>query len=246
MRNAILASILTVVLVVSAAAVWAGPPVSGTWTSPADFDNGTATTKWAGTNFIGAGNTIYGRSSSGGVFTNDWIVQCPTVIAVIPIVPFAGANGNAIYQINYSGGYVVLGGPGNPWDGGDAQYTGTVSTYIEIRTITYAGSKIKGAVSDHAITAQIQGYNDACLTWGIANGTLRGGANPTAPLPFDFTVLQSVKSAAYPDYPGAGCVLGPNGPGHWEDIDDITISVAGCSVATAPSTWGAVKAKYRD
>ena len=247
MRNAILVSILTVVLVVSAAAVWAGPPLSGTWKSTNnDFDEGTGTTKWAGTNYVGLGNTLYGRSYNGG-FTNDWTISCPVVTAVLPLVPIAGANGNAIYQITYTGGYLTLGGPGNPWDGGDAVYTGIIDTYTEIRTIQYAASKIVGAVGDHSVTAHLQGYNDACIAWGIGNGVLRGGSNVPvpAPLPFNFSVLQSVKPGSYPDYPDPTCALTPNGPGHWEDIRDLTLSITGCFVATEPTTWGNVKAMYR-
>jgi hypothetical protein len=102
-------------------------------------------------------------------------------------------------------------------------------------------------VSDHSVTAHIQGYPESCITWGIGNGVLRGGSSPSLPLPFNYGVLQSVKSAGYPDYPSAsGCVLSPTGPGHWDDIRDLTISVTGCAVATEPTTWGAVKAKYKD
>jgi hypothetical protein len=248
MKNAILVSILTVVLVVSAAAVWAGPPLSGTWKSTnGDFDEGTATTKWSATNnYIGVGNVLYGRSFAGGVFTNDWTISCPIVVSVIPLVPIAGANGNAIFQITYSGGYVTLGGPGNPWNGGDAVYTGTIDTYTEIRTIQYASSKIVGAVSDHSVTAHIQGYPESCIAWAIGNGVLRGGDSPSTPLPFNYGVLQSLKGNGYPGYPLGGCALSPQGPGHWDDIRDLTLSVQGCAVATDPTTWGEIKAKYRD
>src|SRR5262245_61995074 len=113
MRNAILVSILTVVLVVSAAAVWAGPPLSGTYKSTSgDFDEGTATTQ-SGGSYLGTGNTIYGRSYNGG-FTNDWTISCPTVVSVVPLGLPIGATGNFTYMITYSGGYVTLGGPGNP------------------------------------------------------------------------------------------------------------------------------------
>jgi hypothetical protein len=247
MRNAILVSILTVVLVVSAAAVYAGAPLSGTWKSTnLDFDEGTATTKWAGTDYLGVGNVLYGRSFAGGVFTNDWTISCPGVATVTAIVPIVGTTGNAIYQIDYTGGYVTLGGPGNPWNGGDAVYTGVIDTYTEFRTIQYVSGKITGATSDHSVTAHIQGYPESCITWGIGNGVLRGGDAATAPFPFKYPPLLSVKSTGYPGYPVAGCALSPAGPGHWDDIRDLTISVTGCAVATDPTTWGAVKARYRN
>ena len=46
MKNAIRILLLAALMVGSAAAVWAGPPLSGTWKSTnGDFDEGTATTK---------------------------------------------------------------------------------------------------------------------------------------------------------------------------------------------------------
>ena len=245
MKNAIRVLLLTAVMVVSAAAVWAGPPLSGTWKSTnGDFDEGTATTQ-SGGNYLGVGNTIYGRSYAGGVFTNDWTINCPTVVSVVALGLPIGATGNFTYMITYSGGYVTLGGPGNPWNGGDAVYTGTIDTYVELRTIQTVSNLVVGAVSDHNVSAHLQGYNDTCVAWAIGNGVLRGGTSPETPKAFNYGVLQLVKPANYPDFPGANCVLSPNGAGHWEDIKDLTVSITGCAVATQPSTWGGVKSMYR-
>ncbi|HET6350089.1 MAG TPA: hypothetical protein VFH88_13500 [Candidatus Krumholzibacteria bacterium] len=245
MRNAILVSILAGVLVVGAAAVYAGAPIAGTYKSTnGDFDEGTATSSWTG-DFLSPGNVLYGQSSAGGVFTNDWTIQCPMVVAVTPLGPPLGPTGNFSYLITYAGGYVTLGGPGNPWDGGDAVYTGAIDTYIEIRTIQTAGGLITGAVSNHNVSAHIQGYPSTCIAWAIGNGVLRGGTPPGAPLPFLYPTLQSVKPAGYPDYHFPGCTSSPNGVGHWDDIRDLTLSIQGCAVATQQSTWGNVKAMYR-
>jgi hypothetical protein len=245
MRNAILVSFLTAVLLTGAVVVQAGPPLNGTWNSTSGaFDEGTATTKSSG-NFLAAGNVLYGRSYNGG-FTNDWTIQCPTVVSAIPLGAPIGNNGNYQYMITYTGGYLTLGGPGNPWDGGDAVYTGIIDSYVEIRTIQVVSGTVRGWVSDHSVSAHIQGYSESCASWAIGNGVLRGGTSPQAPKPFYTSVLPTVKPANYPDYPGAGCALGPTGPGHWEDIRDLTLTIAGCAVATQQSTWGNVKAMYRD
>jgi len=246
MKNAILILLLTAVMVVSAAVVYAGPPLSGTWKSTnGDFDEGTATTKWTPANdYLGVGNVLYGQSYNGG-FTNDWTITCPLAALITPIIPIGGTTGNAIYQITYTGGYVTLGGPGNPWNGGDAVYTGSIDTYTEIRTIQYVSGKIVGATSDHSVTAHIQGYPETCIAWGIGNGVLRGGNAASAPFPFNYGVLQSAKPASYPDFHDNSCRLFTSA-GHWDDIRDLTISVTGCTVATDPTTWGAVKAKYKD
>jgi hypothetical protein len=252
MRNAILFSFLTGVLLVGAAAVQAQPPTPGTYTSPGDFDEGTGTSSTGGA-YLGVGSVLYGRSYNGG-FTNDWTISCPTVTAVVPLGPPIGNNGNYTYMFTYSGGFVTLGGPGTPWGNGDPVYTGVIDTYIEIRTIQVAGGAasptVRGWTSDHSVSAHIQGYPESCVAWAIGNGVLRGGTNtPQAPKPFNYTIgpsqLQSVKPANYPDYPGVGCALSPNGSGHWEDIKDLTVTIQGCAVATEQSSWGNVKSMYR-
>jgi hypothetical protein len=126
-------------------------------------------------------------------------------------------------------------------------YTGIIDTYTEIRTIQVASGKIVGAVSDHSVSAHIQGYPESCVAWAIGNGVLRGGTPPGVPVPFNYPVLQSVKGAGYPDYPTPGCVLVAAGvAGHWDDIRDLTLTVEGCAVPVQPSTWGAVKSLYRN
>lgn len=249
MRNAILVSFLTGVLLVGAAVVQAGPPLNGTYKSTlGHFDEGTATTKSAG-NFLAAGNVLYGQSYNGG-FTSDWTINCVTVSSAVPLGPPIGNSGNYLYEITYTGGYVTLGGPGNPWNGGDATYTGIIDEFKEFRTIQVVAGTVRGWTSDYAIQAHIQGYSESCVEWAIGNGVLRGGTEPQAPKPFNRTVapspIPSVKPANYPDFPGAGCVLGPNGPGTWEDIRDLTLTIAGCTVATEQSSWGKVKSMYRN
>jgi hypothetical protein len=101
---------------------------------------------------------------------------------------------------------------------------------------------VVGAVSDHSVTAHIQGYPESCISWAIGNGVLRGGEYPF----FNTGVLQNSKPANYPDFHTYNCILAPVEYGHWDDIRDLTLSITGCAVATDPTTWGAVKAKYRN
>jgi hypothetical protein len=95
---------------------------------------------------------------------------------------------------------VTLGGPGNPWNGGDAVYTGSIDSFVEIRTVQYVNNVIVGSVSDYAISAHIQGYPESCVSFAIGNGVLRGGQLPVSPT-FG-PPLQSVKGAGYPGWPG--------------------------------------------
>jgi len=240
MRNAILVSVLAAVLVTVSATAFAGPPIAGTYKSSlGDFDEGTAATSSTGAGgYLSLGNVLYAQSAAGGVFTGDWLVSCPMVVAVIANGGvLIGGTGNLDYIVTYAGGYVQLGGPGTPWNGGDASYTGNLDTFIEFRTVQYVANVVKGATSDYVVSAHVEGYAQSCMTWGIGNGVLRGGTGFVAP-------LQSVKPAGYPDYHNVACAVAGT-VGHWDDVRDLTISIDSCPVATQPSTWGQVKSIYR-
>lgn len=233
MRNAILVSILAAVLVVGSASVYAGPPVNGNYKSTSgDFDEGREASSWAAGDFVGVGNVLHAESWDGATFGVDWQILCPVVSNVLVILNLVDANGNGqrIYQITYAGGSIVLGGTG-PWAGGDASYVGTITTYSEFRTVQYQNFVVVGSVSNHNVSANLQGYTASCITWGIGNGAWLG-SSPGA------------KPADYPDYRDGACSAGPT-EGHWGDFRDLTISVQGCAVSTEESTWGGVKSLYR-
>lgn len=230
MRNAILISIVTAVLVLGSVAVYAGPPASGTWKSTnGDFDEGREASSWAAGDFLGVGNVLHAESWDGASLGGDWQILCPQVTSVVLLVDLVvGGNGQRIYQITYAGGTIVLGGAG-PWAGGDAQYVGVIDTYSEFRTVQYAGGIVVGSVSNHNVSAHLQGYASSCMTWGIGNGAWLGNG----PVP-----------AGFPDYRDGSCNPGPV-EGHYGNFTDLTLSVTGCPVSTEQSTWGAVKAIYR-
>jgi hypothetical protein len=240
MRNAILVSVLAAVLMAASATAFAGAPINGTYKSTSgDFDEGTAATSSSGAaGYLSVGNVLYAQSVVGLVFTSDWLIGCPMIASVIILgsSPITGGV-NVDYMITYTGGYVQLGGPGTPWNGGDPSYSGALDTFVEFRTTQYVGGVVKGSVSDFTVAGHLQGYPQTCMTWAIANGSLRGGTGFVAP-------LQSVKPAGYPDYHNALCAVAGT-TGHFDDVRDITLSIVGCAVATTPSTWGAVKSIYR-
>jgi len=236
MRNAILVSIMAATLIVGAATVQAGPPAAGTYKSSApwsQFDEGREASSWPGANtFLSTGNVLHAESWDGVGFGTDWKVLCPVVSSVNLILDltFSG-TGQKIYLIEYTGGYLHLGGTG-PWAGGDANYVGLIQSYYETRTIQYVSGNMVGSVSDHSVAAQIQGYAQSCVAWGIGNGVWLGNS-PTA------------KPANYPSWNDANCNANQN-DGHWGDIRDLTVSVTGCAVSTQQSSWGAVKSLYRN
>jgi hypothetical protein len=236
MRNAILISILTVVLMVGAASVMAGPPLNGTYKSTdGQFDEGREASSWAaGGGFLSTGGVLHAEAWDGVALGGDWKIVCPQVVNVVLIVdlfnPVSG-NGQRIYQIDYNGGFIELGG-GGPWGNGDPSYTGVIDTYVEIRTVLYTNHVKVGSVSDHSVSAHLQGYTQSCMTWGVGNGVWLG-ESPAA------------KPAGYPTYLDPACGATAN-TGHWGDIEDLTISVTGCAVGTREATWGSVKALYRE
>lgn len=233
MRNAILISILTVVLAVGAASVFAGPPVNGTYKSTlGQFDEGMEASSWVGGGYLSQFNVLHAESWDGAALGGDWKIVCPQVVQLVLIddTVFNG-NGHRTYMIIYAGGYIELGGAG-PWGGGDPFYTGVIDTYAEFRTIQFVGGAKTGANSTHSVSAHLQGYTQSCMTWGVGNGVWLGESpNP--------------KPANYPTYLDPNCNPGPPN-GHWGDITDLTISVTGCSVATQETTWGNVKALYKE
>jgi hypothetical protein len=69
MRNAILVSVMTVVLIAGASAAFAGPPASGTSKSSlGQFDEGTEASYWPGLNtFLSTGNVLFrSRATAAG------------------------------------------------------------------------------------------------------------------------------------------------------------------------------------
>lgn len=232
MRNAILISILTVVLVVGAVSVIAGPPLNGTYkSSNGQFDEGREASSWAA-GFLGTGGVLHAESWDGATLGGDWKIVCPQVVTVSLIVDLVfGGNGQRIYQLDYAGGYIELAGAG-PWGGGDPSYTGVIDTYVEIRTVQYVGGVKVGSVSDHAVSAHLQGYLQSCMTWGIGNGAWLDES-------------PNVKPATFPTFLDPACGATAT-TGHWGNFSDLTISVTGCAVGTQEATWGSVKALYRD
>ena len=231
MRNAILISVLSAVLVAGAASVYAGPPLNGVYkSSDGDFDEGRESSGWVGGGFLTEDNVLHALAWDGAVLGGDWRITCPYVVTVdlVADLVFFG-NGSRIYQITYTGGTFSLGGNGGqPWANGDASYTGTLTDFTELRTLLFTNNVMVGSDSDFAFNGQVNGYSQSCIN-GIANGAWLG--NGAAP-------------ANYPTYLTANCTAG--GSGHFADTRDLTLTIAGCSVATEQTTWGTVKSLYRD
>jgi hypothetical protein len=236
------AVLVVLLIILTAVPALAGPPANGTYTST-DIGGtmlpGRYSESWY-PNKLTVNNTLNEKSWNGTLGT-QWWWYCPW-IAAPPVLLFSNVNGagngNKIWRVTYTGGYCWLDGAG-PWAGGDASYMANINTWNAIVTETYSAFNEVATVRNHDATATFQGYNQECMNLAVSNiekvsDTVKSGG----PVP-----------ATYPDFWNwIGCVSeGVNGPGEWGDVDGITFTILGCeTVATQPSSWGKVKAMYRN
>ena len=231
MRTTILAFVLAGASVFYATTTAAGPPFDGTYKSSlGQFSEGRETTTWVTTGFLGDRNLLRGESWDGSTLGAEWRILCPEVVRVRLIYDsVAGGTGHRIYQIEYRGGFLELSGTG-PWGNGDPLYTAAIDIYVEFRTVQYVDGVKVGSVSDHAMNGHFT--NSKCFTWGIGNEVWLGEGKTVA--------------AGYPTFVLAGCKPTTKDDGHWGDLRDLTLTIQGCVVGTEATTWGAVKAIYRN
>jgi hypothetical protein len=237
--KAVLVVLLSIMVAVPA---FAGAPANGTYTST-DIGGSMLAGRYSESwypNKLSVNNTLDEKSWDGSTLGGQWWWYCPWVSApptlLLNTVNGAG-NGTKIWRVTYTGGYCWLDGAG-PWAGGDPSYLANINTWVGIVTETYSNFQEVGTVRNHNATANFVGYNQECMSLVIQNTEKLGDTVKTGPLPAD-----------YPSFWNwIGCYdQGSNGPGEWGDVDSITFTVTDCqSVATEPTTWGAVKAKYRN
>jgi hypothetical protein len=235
--KAVIVVLLSIIIAVPALA---GPPANGTYKSTdigGTMDPGRYSEYWFGAK-LAVNNTLNEQSWDGAVLGAQWHWYCPWIVSapVLLLNTVNGAgNGQKVWNVAYTGGYCWLAGPGAPWDGGDASYMATIDTWTAVVTETYANFVEVGTVRTHAASATFTGYNDACMALTISN-TEKLGDTDGGPLP-----------ANYPNFwDWFSCSdVGTAGPGEWGDVDAITFTIQGCTVATEEKTWGAVKSLYR-
>lgn len=242
MRNAIAVLVLVMVAAIAVPAVQAQPPIDGTWkTTNGDFLEGRESTSWSAPGALHPalggrlqpGNTFNAASWNGGTLGTEWAISCPFIVNVIPIFPnVVNGNGFDIYQIIYAGGTITLDGSG-PWGGGDPSYTGIITTYIETRTVNYVNYQVVGANSTHSIDADIIGYTDDCVTFGIGNGAWIGDTDG------------GPKPAGYPAFIDNACTATPT-LGRWGLTTNMTLTVKGCLVPVENKSWGSIKSMYTE
>lgn len=238
--KAVLVVLLSLVVAVPALA---GPPVNGNYTSTdigGSMLPGRYSESWLGGGKLSVGNTLNEQSWDGATLGAQWHWYCPYVasppVLLLNTVNGAG-NGMKIWRVTYAGGVMWLNGTGEPWDGGDANYTATVNTWTAIVTETYANFVEVGTVRNHNSTATFNDYPNECLNLAISNLEKTGATDTMGPLPANFPFFMD----------GSNCGPAANPNGEWGDVDSITFTIIGCpTIRTEAKSWGAVKAMYRN
>jgi hypothetical protein len=231
------AVIVILLSVLISAPVLAGPPVNGTYKSTdlgGSMLPGRYSEYWAA-GPLAANNTLNEQSWDGATLGTQWHWYCPWIVGKVLLISTVNGlgNGNKTWKVTYTGGYCQLDG-GGPWAGGDASYLANINTWTAIVTETYAAFVEVGTVRNHSASATFVGYNDDCMSLSVTN-IEKLGDTTDGPLPADYPVLWN----------WIGCVP-TAGSGEWGDVEGITFNILGCTVATEETSWGAVKAMYRD
>jgi hypothetical protein len=234
--------VLTLFLcIVVAVPAFAGPPVNGTYTSTdigGSMLPGRYSENWTPAK-LSVGNTLNEQSWDGGTLGTQWHWYCPWITfppALLLNTVNGLGNGIKIWKVTYSGGYCWLDGAG-PWAGGDPSYLANITTWNAIVTETYSNFVEVGTVRNHDARAVFVGYDQNCMSLSVTNTEKLGDTNggPLAP--------------NYPDFWNwTTCTdIGTAGPGEWGDVDSITYTILGCEpLPVTPTTWGAVKSRYRN
>ncbi len=239
MRQSVMVIAVLAVVAVCHTGAFGQPPKQGTYKS-LDLPGGTFLGGRSSVSWMSSpdgrqtpGNVVHLESWDGATLGSQWSISCPMVVNVQLLFDFVFAGtGQKAYLISYNGGTIWLNGAG-PWGGGNPSYTATVTSYIETRTLEYAGGVLVGHDSNHSLSAQFVGYPTRCVDLDISSGVLVGDTDAMA------------KPATYPSFLDPSCDA-TRTIGHWDDLTAITLAVIGCTVPSEQRTWGAVKSMYSE
>jgi hypothetical protein len=232
------AVIVILLCVLISAPALAGPPNNGTYKST-DIGGtmlpGRYSEFWFGAP-LAVNNTLNEQSWDGATLGGEWHWYCPWITAKALLVNTVNGAGNGIkiWRVTYSGGYCWLSNTG-PWGGTDPTYLANINVWVAIVTETYASFVEVGTVRNHNASATFTNYNQECMSLDVTNIEKRGDTNG-GPLP-----------ATYPTFWDWFVCAPTAGSGEWGDVDAITFVIRDCqTVGVSNTSWGQIKAMYRD
>lgn len=223
----------------AAASAQAGAPLPGIYKSQnGQVLHGRHTESFAGgAQHLTVGNAINGASWNGASLGTQWSYKCPDITSVVLLAdlvnPVTG-NGQKIYSKFFTGGTFAMNGTGEAWDGGDAAYSGVISSYTERTTIIYQAFVRVNETSNITWSGHFTGFRYPCVQWS-ANGATVGSTDGGASLP-----------AGYPPFVSPTTCNADRSYGVWWQHTDVTVNIIECTVPAQESTWGGIKSLYTD
>jgi len=178
------------------------------------------------------GNTENAESWDGAYLGTEWKLWGMTIDETGAVETGrdmdADGNGWITYTTHYEGGQFWLSKDGD-WGDGVSDYTGTMTNYTVITTVTYVAGELVGATSNVTATGVFDDcrLRDAVVKFVIANAMLAWHPSWASPPP--------------PDYPELLCGA-PTG--ELFDVCCITMEIAS-AVPAVDRSWGVVKSMYR-
>ena len=233
-----MAKVLTALMILCPVLALAGAPLEGSW-STTDLGGpvplGRYTEGWgAGGGALLAGTVFNAASWDGVTLGGMWSYTCAVeganAVLIDDSVNIAGF-GTKTWKKTFTGGTIWLSGTG-PWGNGDPAYTGSIISYVEFETITYAAFNVIASRTNVQASATIDGYASQCLGFTVGNGAkISDTAGGPAPANYPALLTTSCSPTA------------PNGA-FW-DFSQLTLYIAQCSVGTEDQSWSSLKALFR-
>jgi hypothetical protein len=223
-------------LVLLASPAFAGPPLQGVYTvAGGDILDGRFSESWVGGYAGQLGNSVRAQSWDGVTLGAEWGIACvymeQSPVLVEDNVDEFG-NGTRVYRTEYEGGGFGLAGTG-PWGGGDANYTGVISQYVHITTITYAGGEHVSYTTDVEIEGSFDGY-ETCMNITAQAASVGRETGKPADYPAYFVADDSI------------CEPWGTDLGEWGDVVGVELTIFPCGpTAVELDSWGMIKAMYR-
>lgn len=231
---------LVIALCLCSTVALGGPPLNGVYSST-DIGGVISTGRYMESFDVpdmaaSPGTVLHAQSWDGMSLGLEWSYSCG-VVETEPVLISDNVNatgtGSRTYEKTFVGGTIWLSGTG-PWANGDPEYSGPILSYVEYETIQYVGFVRVHAVTNVTAVAQIDGYNDACMSFTVGNGVEIGSTDFGDPVPTD-----------YPDMLEAYTCNPISSNGAWWDMLTLSLYIDSCTVSTETTSWGNLKSIYR-
>jgi hypothetical protein len=182
-------------------------------------------------------NAVKAQSWNGAALGTQWSLACPAICQdpqLIEDTIDGSGNGYRVYQTVYCGGTLWLLGTGMPWGAGATEYLADVFNAVFLTTITFELGVQVAHNTVITMDTDVLDCTGVCITLQIDSAVQLGeGLGTEFPPLYPLPVLP-------PD-----CTVDDTIQGTWWDINDVTMTIEGCTVPSAERNWGEVKSLYR-